>query len=61
MLLILAMPSRHYRALIERAGLAQFSQQEMLATFNIAQAHLGRDAAIAMLRGVEQATARRIS
>jgi hypothetical protein len=42
-------------------GLQQFLQSELAIYFTVAQAHLGRDAALAMLRVVEQTSARRLS
>jgi Cytochrome P460 len=42
-------------------GLAQLAQQQMLAIFSVVQGHFGRDAALAMLRSVEQVSARRLS
>ena len=42
-------------------GLQQFLQQQLLIYFDVAQTHVGRDAALAMLRSVEQTTARQLS
>jgi hypothetical protein len=43
------------------AGLAYLAYQGMAATFDAVQKHLGREAAIALLRAVEETSARRLS